>query len=124
MANYRVEIYDRRSGQTYTGVVSDQEYILDGLENQGIVLPSACCAGACTTCAVKIKAGTIDQREGIGLSRYLQQQGYGLICIGYARSDLQLETQEEDEVYRLQFSQSYPTKKPWFSFSWLRPDAD
>ncbi len=123
MPNYTVEIYDSRSGKTCRGVVSDDEYILDALERQGITLPSACCAGACTTCAVKIRSGTIDQREGVGLSRHLQLQGYGLICVGYARSDLYLETQGEDEVYQLQFGQYFRRqKRPWFSWSWLKPE--
>lgn len=123
MTNYNVEIADPRTGEIWRGVVSDGEYILDALEHQGIVLPSACCAGACTTCAVKIKSGTIDQREGVGLSRVLQNQGYGLICVGYARSHLVLELQDEDEVYKLQFSQYFARQqRPWFSLDWLKPD--
>lgn len=123
MTKYNVEIFDPRSGETRRGIVGDDEYILDALEHQGIMAPSACCAGACTTCAVKIKAGTIEQQEGVGLSRVLQNQGYGLICIGYARSDLRLEIQDEDEVYLLQFGQYFQQqKRPWFSWDWLKPD--
>lgn len=123
MTNYAVEIYDTRSGQTLKGVVSDDEYILDGLERQGVILPSACCSGACTTCAVKIRSGQIEQREGVGLSRKLQGQGYGLICIGYARSNLYIETQEEDEVYQLQFGQYFRRhKRPWLAWRWLNPE--
>ncbi|MCA1904785.1 MAG: 2Fe-2S iron-sulfur cluster binding domain-containing protein [Cyanobacteria bacterium KgW148] len=118
MTNYNVEIFDPRSGTTVRGTVADNEYILDALERQGVLLPCACCAGACTTCAVKIKAGRIEQKEAVGLSRTLQQQGYGLICIGYARSDLHLELQKEDEVYLLQFRQYFQQqKRPWFSWS-------
>ncbi len=123
MTSYTVEIYDTRSGQTLKGVVSEDEYILDGLERQGVILPSACCSGACTTCAVKIRSGKIEQREGVGLSRHLQEQGYGLICIGYARSNLYMETQDEDEVYQLQFGQYFRRhKRPWFAWRWLNPE--
>jgi ferredoxin len=43
----------------------------------------------------------------MGLSPKLQQQGYALLCVSYARSDLEVETQDEDEVYELQFGRYF-----------------
>jgi ferredoxin len=33
----------------------------------------------------------------------MQSKGYGLLCIALANGTAELETQEEDEVYELQF---------------------
>ncbi|GAB4216333.1 MAG: 2Fe-2S iron-sulfur cluster binding domain-containing protein [Synechococcales cyanobacterium] len=104
---YRVQVWDRQRQQHLTFVVSSQDYILDAAEDQGIELPSACRNGACTTCAVRVKSGSLDQREAMGICRPLQQQGYALICVGKATSDLLLETQDEDEVYELQFGRFF-----------------
>ena len=43
----------------------------------------------------------------MGLSPELQSQGYALLCVSYARSDLKVETQDEDEVYELQFGRFF-----------------
>jgi len=117
---YKVRIHDRQNHQFYDVEVRGDRYILDELEDQGIKMPCACINGACTTCAMRVKSGKIDQSEVIGLSTRLQQEGYALICAGYALSDLELETQDEDEVYQLQFGQYFKQqsqKKPWFRFN-------
>lgn len=87
--------------------VTGDRYILHSAENQGISLPFSCRNGACTTCAVRILSGEIDQPEAMGLSTELQNQGYALLCVSYARSDLEVETQDEDEVYELQFGRYF-----------------
>jgi ferredoxin len=43
----------------------------------------------------------------MGLSQKLRDQGYALLCVSYARSDLEVETQDEDEVYELQFGRYF-----------------
>jgi ferredoxin len=43
----------------------------------------------------------------MGLSPQLQSQGYALLCVSYALSDLEVETQDEDEVYELQFGRYF-----------------
>ena len=82
-------------------------YILQSAENQGVELPFSCRNGACTTCAVRVLSGEIYQPEAMGLSLELQKQGYALLCVSYARSDLEVETQDEDEVYELQFGRYF-----------------
>lgn len=43
----------------------------------------------------------------MGLSPDLQRQGYALMCVSHAKSDLVVETQDEDEVYELQFGRNF-----------------
>ncbi len=120
---YKIRIHNRQNQTIFTTEVDEDCYILDSLEAQGVQLPSACISGACTTCAVRVKSGTIYQPSAIGLSQKLRDQGYALICSGYARSDLELETQDENEVYRLQFGQ-YFDKKPRRRFGFSFPILD
>jgi ferredoxin len=58
-------------------------------------------------CAVRVVSGEIHQPEAIGLSPELRRQGYALLCVSYACSDLEVETQDEDEVYELQFGRFF-----------------
>ena len=104
---YTVRIRDRRTNQLHSVQVPDDRYILHTAEAQGVELPFACRNGACTTCAVRVLSGELYQPEAMGLSPKLQQQGYALLCVSYARSDLEVETQDEDEVYELQFGRYF-----------------
>ncbi len=104
---YTVRVHDRQTGNHYQIQVPGDRYILHTAENQGVNLPFACRNGACTTCAVRVLSGQIYQPEAMGLSPDLQKQGYALLCVSYARSDLDVETQDEDEVYELQFGQYF-----------------
>ena len=45
--------------------------------------------------------------QSLGVSRELREAGYALMCVGFPRSDLVLETVAEDEVYDLQFGRSF-----------------
>lgn len=117
MNTHLVRIRDRHTGKTHELEVSSDRYILEAAEEQGIELPFACRNGACTTCAVRIISGQISQPEAIGLSLALKQSGYALLCASYACSDLELETQDEDEVYLLQFGRYFPKKKRRFAFN-------
>lgn len=104
---YTVQIRDRFSNKSYTLQVPEDRYILQSVEKQGVRLPFACRNGACTTCAVRVLSGEIYQPEAMGLSEQLQSQGYALLCVSYPRSDLEVETQDEDEVYELQFGRYF-----------------
>ncbi|MBD2596279.1 ferredoxin [Nostoc sp. MBR 210] len=104
---YKIKIRDRATGKEYTLQVPDDRYILHSAEQQGVELPFSCRNGACTACAVRVLSGEIDQPEAVGLSLELRRQGYALLCVSYARSDLEVETQDEDEVYELQFGRYF-----------------
>lgn len=105
MANtYTVEILHQ--GQTHTIEVPENRTILDvAINDKGLDLPVSCTAGVCTTCAALITEGSVDQTDGMGVSPDLQAQGYALLCVSYPRSNIKLETEKEEIVYKLQFGQ-------------------
>ena len=103
--SYSIQIRDH--GKTHTIQVPSDRYILTSAENQGLELPFSCRNGACTTCAVRVLKGEIYQPEAMGLSPQLRQQGYALLCVSYPCSDLEVEIQDEDEVYELQFGRYF-----------------
>jgi len=104
---HKIQVNDRTRNIQHNLQVADDRYILHSAEHQGIELPFSCRNGACTTCAVRVLKGDISQPEAIGLSPELQRKGYALLCVSYARSDLEVETQDEDEVYELQFGRFF-----------------
>ncbi|MBD2383861.1 2Fe-2S iron-sulfur cluster-binding protein [Cylindrospermum sp. FACHB-282] len=104
---YTIKVHDRATGKIHTLQVPEDRYILHTAEHQGVELPFSCRNGACTTCAVRVISGEIYQPEAIGLSPELRRKGYALLCVSYARSDLEVETQDEDEVYELQFGRYF-----------------
>jgi ferredoxin len=104
---HTIKVHDRQKGVSYNLEVPEDRYILHTAENRGKELPFSCRNGACTTCAVRVISGEIYQPEAIGLSPELRRQGYALLCVSYARSDLEVETQDEDEVYELQFGRFF-----------------
>ena len=58
MATYTIQL---EAGSSFT--CSDDTYILDAAEDQGIDLPYSCRAGACSTCAAQLVSGSVDQAD-------------------------------------------------------------
>ena len=109
--NFHVDIYNRKTDTHQRVSVPSDRYILHSAEDCGIELPFSCRNGACTACAVRVTSGHLEQPEAMGLSPQLQSQGYALLCVSYACSDLVVETQDEDEVYELQFGRYFAKGK-------------
>ncbi len=105
--SHPVTVHWRQEGRVITHQVPEGEYILRSFEQQGDPLPFSCRNGCCTACAVRVMSGSIDQREALGLSRELRDRGYGLLCVARATGPLEVETQDEDEVYELQFGRHF-----------------
>jgi ferredoxin len=105
--SHPVIVHWRQTGRVIRHEVPEGEYILRSFEAQGDPLPFSCRQGCCTACAVRVLAGEIDHREALGLSRELRRQGYGLLCVARATGPLEVETQDEDEVYELQFGRHF-----------------
>ena len=111
---HTILIHHRQEVSDHTIQGTENQYILHSAEEQGVKLPFACRNGACTTCAVRVKSGEIYQPEALGLTPELQKQGYALLCVSYPLSDLEVETQDEDEVYELQFGRYFAKGKVIF----------
>lgn len=104
---HKVTVRDRQRGLVHEFLVPEDQYILHTAESQNISLPFACRHGCCTSCAVRVKSGQIRQPEALGISAELKSKGYALLCVGFPSSDLEVETQDEDEVYWLQFGRYF-----------------
>ncbi|KAG0476650.1 hypothetical protein HPP92_013023 [Vanilla planifolia] len=104
---HRVTVHDRQRGVIHQFLVPEDQYILHTAESQNITLPFACRHGCCTSCAVRVKSGKIRQPEALGISAELKSKGYALLCVGFPSSDIEVETQDEDEVYWLQFGRYF-----------------
>ncbi|MDJ0725763.1 MAG: 2Fe-2S iron-sulfur cluster-binding protein [Prochloraceae cyanobacterium] len=111
---YSIKIHNRQAGTHQTFEIPDDRYILHCIEEFKEQLPFSCRNGACTTCAVRILSGEVYQPEAMGLSHELRNKGYSLLCVSYARSNLVVETQDEDEVYELQFGRYFGRGKVRF----------
>lgn len=111
---YQIKIHHRQLGREYTISVPEDKYILHSAEEAGYELPFSCRNGACTSCAVRILSGRVYQPEAMGLSPALKEKGYALLCVSYPLSDLEVETQDEDEVYELQFGRYFARGKVRF----------
>ena len=92
-------------GQIHSFPCRADQTVLNAAEAAGVLLPSSCCSGVCTTCAAVISDGHVDQPDAMGVKADLQQQGYALLCVSFPRADLVLKAGQEDALYEAQFGQ-------------------
>lgn len=93
-----------RGGATYT--VESQRPLLSTLTEQGADLPYGCKYGGCISCAAKLTAGTIDQRQQVALNNRQINDGYVVLCVARPTSDctLHVGVESHDKLYRNPFA--------------------
>ncbi|MGB5869987.1 MAG: 2Fe-2S iron-sulfur cluster-binding protein [Albidovulum sp.] len=92
-----------REGATYQ--VNGRRPLLEQLRDQGVDLPYGCEYGGCITCAAKLTAGGVDQRRQVALNNRQIANGYVILCVARATSDITLEigVDSHDRLYRNPF---------------------
>lgn len=99
---YQVTI-SNRDNTTYR--VDNRRPLLDNLREQGVDLPYGCKYGGCITCAAKLTAGNVDQRRQVALNNRQINEGYVILCVARAKSDITLEigVESHGSLYRNPF---------------------
>jgi len=102
MTTHTVTIANR-DGATFA--VNARRPLLEQLRDQGVDLPYGCEYGGCITCAAKLTAGAVDQRRQVALNNRQIANGYVILCVARATSDITLEigVESHGQLYRNPF---------------------
>ena len=85
-------------GSVETFECDEETYILDALEEAGLEHPYSCKAGACSTCAMKLEEGSVNQEDQSFLEEEQMDDGFVLTCVAYPTSDTVTLLAEQEEM--------------------------
>ena len=86
-------------GSVETFECDEDTYILDALEEAGLEHPYSCKAGACSTCAMKLEEGTVNQEDQSFLEEEQIDDGFVLTCVACPTSDTVTYWQSRKKIY-------------------------
>ena len=99
MTSYNITLKDPQGGLVGQFDCADDVSILDGLEEAELEHPASCRAGACSSCAMKLESGSVNQEEQSFLDDDQIEEGYVLTCVALPTSDCILVTEQEENLY-------------------------
>ena len=101
--NTHIVTLANRGGARYE--VNARRPLLEQLRDQGVDLPYGCEYGGCITCAARLTAGSVDQRRQVALNNRQINDGYVILCVARATSDITLDVgvDSHDKLYRNPF---------------------
>ena len=87
-----------QAGETVEVEVDEEEYVLAAARAAGIWLPADCQQGWCTTCAVRLESGEVDQSDARRYYDVDEEAGLILVCTAKPRSDLRITACKHEEM--------------------------
>ncbi len=99
MNTFKINFVNKSEDLNSTVECTDDQFILDAAEKQGLELPYSCRTGTCSTCVGKLLEGEIDQSEQSFLDKNQIKAGFVLICRASPISDCIIKTRVEEDLY-------------------------